>query len=345
MKRIPWDLIISKLKNTTTTTEEKEWKQWIAKGDNKLLFIEIQTLWDEVRATVVDYKVDTDACWQELQRRMAAREKKAVTEEPKPQVDQQKVRSLKPAMRRYIAAASIVAVVFLASAFYLGVKISETSVLEQSYTNWGGKSELQLPDATDVWVHTNTTLAYNTDFKSRNRVVKLSGQAYFDVRHDKKNPFIVEAEGLRVVVHGTKFNVEALPDSEEIIVSLKEGSVSLEAKNINRYMRPGEVAVYNKKHQQVTIDRGDVDLAISWADNEREFNDMGLGEICRYLSKWYNVKIQLAPGLENKYQYTFKLRSEPLEEILRIMTRIHPISYSFDELNVLTLSEDDKKKN
>ena len=61
-------------------------------------------------------------------------------------------------------------------------------------------------------------------------IVNVTGEAYFDVAHDADKPFIVQTEGMRIVVHGTKFNVDAFPGSENTLVSLVEGSVSLETR-------------------------------------------------------------------------------------------------------------------
>lgn len=341
MKQIPWDLIISRLKETLSAEELTQWKAWISVPKNQLLFAEIQSLWNEIQSTALDYKVDAEACWAELQRRISAKESPLNNIFTQPVVTDDKpiIQKVKLPLRKYIAVASVVAVILLSGTFYLGMRMNSAGISDQTYTSWGGKSEITLPDATNVWIHSNTTLSYNTKFSSKNRVVNLSGQAYFDVTHDKKNPFIVQAGDLRVVVHGTKFNVEAMPESEDVIVSLQEGSVSLETDNLNCFLLPGEMATYNKHTQKMVVEQGNIDLAISWADDERVFKNMELGEICKYLSKWYNVKINLNEDLGRKYKFTFKLRSEPLEEILRIMSRIQPIHYSFDDENVLTLYE------
>lgn len=341
MKQTPWDLIILKLKDELTASDSKKWDKWIAVDENKLLFIEVEKLWYDIRSTVVDYNVDTKACWQELERRMAASDKVKQIVSAKPRLE--KPKSLFT-MHRYVAAASVVLALFVTASFYLGIRINQGEVLQQAFTNWGGKSKIQLPDATGVWVHTNTTLAYNTNYNGNDRIVKLKGQAYFDVQPDKEKPFIVEADGLKVVVHGTKFSVEAQPEAEDIVVSLKEGSVSLQTEMATRFMKPGDIATYNKSNKGLRIERGDVSLATSWADEEFNFDNMSLGQICRYLNKWYNVNITLKPGLEQKYQYTFRLRSEPLEEILRIMARIHPIGYNFDEHNEVTIFEVERKR-
>ncbi|MGL4331776.1 MAG: FecR family protein [Bacteroidales bacterium] len=344
IKQIPWNLIISRLKDTLSAEELIQWKLWINKSENQALFVEIQSLWNEIQSTAIDYKVDTEACWAELQKRISAKESplnniftQTVVSEEKPLN-----RKVKLPLRKYIAVASVVAVILLSGTFYLGMRINATRVSDQTYTSWVGKSEIILPDATNVWIHSNTTLSYNTKFSSKNRIVNLSGQACFDVTHDKKNPFIVQAGDLKVVVHGTKFNVEALPENEDVVVSLQEGAVSIETGKQSCYLHPGEVATYNKRTQIMMVEQGDVDLAVSWADDERVFNNMELGQICKYLSKWYNVKIKLDDRLGGKYKFTFKLRSESLDEILRIMSRIQPIQYSFDDNNVLTLYERSK---
>ena len=69
------------------------------------------------------------------------------------------------------------------------------------------------------------------------------------------------------------------------------------------------------------------------------FKGKPLGYICRFLSKWYSVKINLSPSLSDKYIYSFTLRHETLEEIVRIMARLNPLEYNFDEHNVLTIKE------
>lgn len=194
-----------------------------------------------------------------------------------------------------------------------------------------------MPDGSNVWIHSATSLTYNTNYYSKNRNVRLNGEAYFDVAHDKDHPFVVETEGMKITVHGTKFNVESFLGSENTFVSLKEGSVSLETKAETRFLHPGEVGTFNKRNGRLQIEKGDIELAVSWASNQIVFKNRPLNEICPLLSKWYNVKINLSPELQEQYRYTFTLRHEPLEEIMRIMSRIHPINYEFNDENMLTI--------
>ena len=149
---------------------------------------------------------------------------------------------------------------------------------------------------------------------------------------------------MRIVVHGTKFNVDAFPGSENTLVSLVEGSVSLETETENRFLKPGETAIFNRKTLTLKVEKDDVHFASSWANTQLVFRNRSLGDICKLLSKWYRVKIDVDPTLSNKYFYTFTLRSEPLDEILRIMARIQPMKYTFNEENELTISFADTKQ-
>jgi len=118
-----------------------------------------------------------------------------------------------------------------------------------------------------------------------------------------------------------------------------EGSVSLETRAGLVFLKPGEIAVYDKKNNRLAIDAGDVALEKMWIQDEFFVSNKTLGEVCRILSKRYDVEIKVDDELEDKYRYTFTLRNETLEEIVRIMARINPIAYHFDDNNVLVINQ------
>lgn len=328
-KEIPWDLIVSHLKQDLTADETRRLEEWLSDERNREVFDELQQVWQKVQARVVSYTPDTRHYWEELSKRMKTGGSTSPAKTKK---------LFFPHLRRYAAVACVLLVAAFSACIYIGMELGRPDAGSQVYSNLGGKSKAQLPDGTEVWLHSNTTLAYSTDYKAEERLVNVKGEAYFDVTHDKDKPFIVQTDGMRVVVHGTKFNVEAFPESENTFVSLVEGSVSLETGTEKRFLVPGETATFNKHSRQLRIEKGNVDFMRSWANEQVVFNKKSLGYVCRYLSKWYNVKIDVAPELADKYLYTFTLRNETLEEIMRLMARINPVEYSFDEKNVLTVS-------
>lgn len=353
-KEIPWELIISELKKNISDADRKRLEEWLSVGENREVYEELREVWEKVRSKVINYTPDVEFYWKELMCRMEECEKAEQQQTEDMEKSETEVGTILkdkeqpvrlwafPRFQRYVAAACVVVAVFLSASLYIGIKIGQPEMAQQTYSNWGGKSGVALPDGSKVCIHSATSLTYNTKYLSKNRSVRLSGEAYFDIAYDKDHPFVVETEGMKITVHGTKFNVESFPGSENTFVSLKEGSVSLETKAETRFLCPGEVGIFNKRNGQLQIEKGDVELAVSWASDKLVFRNKSLNEICRFLSKWYNVKIHLSPELPEEYRYTFTLRHEPLEEIMRIMSRIHSINYEFNDKNVLTISPKQK---
>lgn len=325
-KEIPWNLIISKLKQEITEEDDRRLMEWLSDSENKDVFEELCQVWQKVRERSTRYIPNTNKYWNELTARMKKQETASR-------------RSPFIPYRRYVAAACLVLAIALSSSFfyYIGAVMNRPEAGELTYTTLGGKSKVTLPDGTQVWLHSNTSLCYNTTYRSGDRQVNISGEAYFDVAHNKDKPFIVQTNGMQIMVHGTKFNIETFPESEHTFVSLLEGSVALKTAKESRFLIPGEVATFNKKSQCLEIMKGDVIFASLWAKDQLVFTKKTLGEVCHFLSKWYLVKINLDPNLNKEYLYTFTLRDESLEEILRLMSYVNPIDYRFSLKNELTI--------
>jgi len=91
----------------------------------------------------------------------------------------------------------------------------------------GQRVNLTLPDGTKVWLNARSEIQYPAVFIGSIRRVKLTGEAYFEVKHDKSNPFIVQTKKCNIKVLGTKFNVEAYEDSDDFCTSLMQGSIDV----------------------------------------------------------------------------------------------------------------------
>lgn len=230
-------------------------------------------------------------------------------------------------------------VVAVSGTYFLLTGKQEREIAEvQQYSIYSGKSKVLLPDGSEVWLHGKSSLVYTTGFSKKNREVSVDGEAYFSVTRNNKSPFVVKTDGMDIIVHGTKFNVESHQDNPNIRVSLIEGSVALQTNSDYKMLQPGEAGIFNKQENSLNVEVTDVEYACLWTADQIRFEQKNLKEICRSLSKWYNVQIDLDPTIAEKYAFTFSLRDEPLEQILRIMSRINPIIYDFDENNNLTIS-------
>ena len=130
--------------------------------------------------------------------------------------------------------------------FHEGYKKLNSQMVEM-VNPMGMRSSVVLSDGTKVILNAGTTLSYPTAFVSGQREVKVNGEAFFEVSHDKEHPFIVSAENVKVKVLGTKFNVKAYDDDDNIEVTLAEGKVGvgLDTKNLIQIM-PGQQIKYMK---------------------------------------------------------------------------------------------------
>lgn len=88
----------------------------------------------------------------------------------------------------------------------------------------GEVRQLTLPDGSNVWLNSGSTISYFADNGTPERTVELQGEAYFDIVSDRR-PLVVHTGILDVQVLGTGFNIRAHPDENEVAVSVMTGSV------------------------------------------------------------------------------------------------------------------------
>ncbi len=183
------------------------------------------------------------------------------------------------------------------------------------------RKSIQLPDGTSVMLNHFSTLSYPERFRSQNREVTLTGEAYFEVSPDKEHPFIVQAEEVSVQVLGTHFNVEAYRDNPEIHTTLLEGSVAVSHANGRLVLRPNESAIYNKEKgsfTQVTVP--DVQPIVSWQRGEFIFHNEPLQEIARELSNSFGTPIRIDSDTLRQYRFTARFAGgESLTYILDLL--------------------------
>lgn len=315
---IPWQLIISHLKGETDEEEELFFQKWLLLSENATLFYELETLWNDIREEASSYEPDTSYYWKLLENKMNSKG------------TCRKVVSLRK-YRMVVAVASVLLIISLTfSALYGTGHFKGYPNTRLVYSALTGKSKLLLPDSSTVWLNTGSTLEYTSNF-SDNREVSLNGEALFDIKKDEQHPFIVNASEMKVKVHGTRFDVKSYPGEDNISVTLFRGSVSVAAGGQETYLHPGEIVQLNKKDKTLNVELADVSFESFWANESIRFEAKSLRYIVRYLEKWYNVKIEVDAAVPDTLAYTFTVKNESLEVILRIMSRINPISYAFDE--------------
>lgn len=196
----------------------------------------------------------------------------------------------------------------------------------------GMKSSVILSDGTKVILNAGTRLSYPTAFVSGQREVKVSGEAFFEVSHDKEHPFIVNAENVKVKVLGTKFNVKAYDDDDNIEVTLEEGKVGvgLDTKNLISIM-PGQQIKYMKATNSFLKKEVRLQNYTAWICGKFYFSNYSLEKIAKQLERSFNVRIEIVGNdLKNAAFTGDFVRGENIDQMLRVMTANRPIKYKIE---------------
>ena len=315
----PWEAIAARLKNEANTGQLLQIEEWlISSPENQVILSEIINTWSITKHKTQFYEPDQSINWEKLMKR----------------INHSQGRTIRlNTWFRWIAAASIIAVVFLAGLglgdgfFKHSQKISFVKITAPE----GSKTQIVLPDSTHVWLNSGAELQYPGDFTAQNRQVIMKGECFFDVTKDPEHPFIVDGTKLRVKVYGTKFNVNEDRFTKGTDVTLISGKVEVYNQNnqLLSKLTPGEQLVYNNGISQVQKTRNPEALT-SWINNMLIFNNQPFEEVINYLEKWYGVTISLDKTLYYNYNYTFKVKTESLREVLELISFITPIEYRIE---------------
>ncbi|HEX6428117.1 MAG TPA: FecR domain-containing protein [Niastella sp.] len=161
---------------------------------------------------------------------------------------------------------------------------------------------LQLSDRSKVWLNAASSIRYPVAFNDSVRQVEITGEAYFEVTsvssggaYDKssapngKQTFIVSKGNMSVVVLGTKFNVNAYENEENIKVTLLEGSVKVQSGVGSQKIKPGQQAVLNNNTINV-VNEVDLEQVMAWKDGKFVFNNSNIQLIMRQMERWYDLE-------------------------------------------------------
>jgi transmembrane sensor len=198
-------------------------------------------------------------------------------------------------------------------------------------TNQFGKTHVvRLPDSSIVWLNASSTLSYVRSFE-KNRELLLDGEAYFEVRHDPKRPFIVEAGGVQTTVLGTSFNIKAYGSEDTAAISVITGKVKVtnDAKDL-AVLTPSMQLRFNREHQAVKTVAVDTSDVLAWTKGKLQFEGQTLAEIAGTLEKWYGVRILFAKaGMSNCRYYMGFENTITLDKLLSVMSELTEMQYNF----------------
>lgn len=197
----------------------------------------------------------------------------------------------------------------------------------------GSIYKLTLTDGSIIHLNATSKLTFPTVFVSGTRVVELEGEAYFEIAHDVKHPFIVKTPYFETTVLGTKFNVRAY--------SRLQSNVTLISGKVRVSNGKGESIVLNPEEQACLTANGkivkqqtDIYPYLEWQKGDFYFDNVPLVEITRELGRWYNVDVIFEnKRVMNKSMHFVANRNEDIRRAI----------YNLNVLDMFTAKLEDNK--
>jgi len=157
-----------------------------------------------------------------------------------------------------------------------------------------GQYEVELPDGTKVWLNAESSLRYPTYFSGSDRTVELTGEAYFEVAHNRKMPFKVITSNQEVTVLGTHFNIQGYKDQASVSTTLLQGSVKVLNKLSGnaRLLFPGKQSNVYVNNGAVDIHSVAIDQVMAWKNGYFIFENEDIQTIMKLISRWYDVDVE-----------------------------------------------------
>ena len=185
---------------------------------------------------------------------------------------------------------------------------------------------LTLSDGSKILLHKDAHIQYDSVFAGQTREVTLVGEAYFDIRHDSR-PFIVHTGTITTTVLGTAFNINA--HDKDIVITVTKGKVRVDNGTGDfGILRRNEQITVDRMHNKLKKTQVDAGEAIAWKKPYLLFNDAGMKEAVLELEQRFHVTITLAnPALENCNVTATFTGGEPLEQIIKVLSKINNMEY------------------
>ena len=319
------ELVIRYCEGNVSESEKCDVENWMSESEeNSEMVRKMYTLILATDTSLVCDKIDVDAAWMRMKESIdtcAAESKK-----------NKKKRGWMLWMQR-VAAVLFLPLLIGTYLLYINQQKRDTSVaqvLEIRATS-GMTAKTYLPDSTLVYLNAGSVLRYPSEFTGNKREVELMGEAYFEVAKDPSRRFVIATpQQAKIEVLGTKFNLETIDKTEEVITTLLEGKVPFSYQKGNQpcsvEMLPGQKVVYHRTCGSIEIHKTDGISETAWKDGEIIFNNTPLKEALHLLEKHYNVEFIVKNPAFYQYSFTGTFANQRLEQIMKyfhISSSIH----------------------
>jgi len=211
----------------------------------------------------------------------------------------------------------------------------------------GGQYQLTLPDGSEVWLNAASSIKYPTVFNGNERVVEITGEAYFEVKHNSKMPFKVKANNEVIEDLGTHFNINAYADEPIQKTTLLEGSIKIKTENNSNnnnsnnisnnsaILKPGQQSQIINDKISIVSDV-DVDGVVAWKNGKFAFTELSMEEIMRQISRWYDADIVFDQPVPGHFVADIS-RKEPVSKLLKLLELTDRVHFKIENKKITVM--------
>jgi ferric-dicitrate binding protein FerR (iron transport regulator) len=334
---LDWDLLIKYLEGNCSEKEFRMISGWAEQNEENKKELELaRRIWDSPEVPMPKPDVEF-ALKRVLQRIESAANLSPVkpVELPGSFIDALTNYIFNPALLKLAGAVVFIFVFFFLFNLNKDIRQKELKVANKNI------SEITLIDGSFIKLDAGSVLRYPGTFENKSREVYLEGEAYFEVKSNPQQPFIIHANEGLITVLGTKFNIRAWESSRTVTVSVTEGKVALSRDEYNEgelekiIIKNGFKGSISELGILTNPDTADVNSDLRWMNREINFNNVPLREVVNQLVRWYDLRITLPDQTYNENRVTVFVENKPLDEILEVISLVINLDYNISGKEVV----------
>ena len=193
---------------------------------------------------------------------------------------------------------------------------------------YGKMASLRLSDGSTLKINAGTTVTYPSAFSGGTREIHVDGEVFADVVHDGR-PFKVHANGMEVLVKGTRFDLSAYGSDDFSHVVLVEGAVDVASGGGNVSLAPRQA--FMRSGGKTFVQMVSTDLYTSWTDGVYKFENEPVENVLVKLSRFYNVSLVLPKDPSGVICYGSLELKDDLKSILSGLMQIASFNFTIKD--------------
>ena len=295
---------------------------WVNKSEANARELEgLQMIADSGKRLGPVSPLKSDVAWERFNKLRSAAQKEETT-----------VRRFYPAKSWLRIAAAVTVFLGISYLFFHVFKNKEDQPGNLLSVETSGKVKVvTLPDGSIIHINKSSVIRYANNFNPH-RVVRLSGEAFFEVKHDEGSPFTVIANGLIIEDVGTAFNVNGKHNRTEVIV--ESGVVQIGHSTGNLRLKANEMVSIKAGERNLKVQRSTDVLYNYYRTNQFVAFNTPLHRLVQVLNEAYDQKIIISnKSIVNEPITVTIKRDDSLATILNVIKSTTPTLHIIRKAN------------